>query len=141
MVMLNIEIHIQAINACLKCINNSAILKFNLRNHFLQTIYSTAVIDHKSSSVKKMETYPTLPFVHISIISTFQSSHCPASSERFLQQSSLCLQSSALPIGGCDTAQTGGISSMEIVLFYCATPWHKTPASPGIEEQATFGDT
>lgn len=66
-VMLNLEIHIQAINACLKRINNSVILKFNLENHLLQIIYSTALLDHKPSNVKKMEIWPALPFVHISI--------------------------------------------------------------------------
>lgn len=66
-VMLNIEIHIQAINARFKCINNSIMLKFNLGNHLLQIIYSTALLDHKLSSVKKMEIWPALPFVHISI--------------------------------------------------------------------------
>lgn len=111
-VMLNIEIHIQAINACLKCINNSIMLKFNLGNHLLQIIYSTALLDHKPSSVKKMEIWPALPFVHISITQHAAELTQPSP---FWEQSSLCLQSSDLPSGGCDTAQTGGISRMEML--------------------------
>lgn len=66
-VMLNIDIHIQAINACLKCINNSVIFKFNLGNYLLQIIYSTALLDHKPSSTKNIEIQPTMSFVHITV--------------------------------------------------------------------------
>lgn len=111
--MLNIEIHIQAINACSKCINNSIMLNFNLGNHLLQIIYSTALLDHKPSSVKKMEIGPALPFVHISI-----TQHVPE----------LTLPS---PFSVCKALSShleGGIL-------------HKNPGTPRMEEQAALCGT
>lgn len=125
-VMLNIEIHIQAINARFKCINNSIMLKFNLGNHLLQIIYSTALLDHKLSSVKKMEIWPALPFVHISITQHVLELTVPSPFSAKLWA----------PIWGCDTAQPGGISRVEML-----HPGTKTQALPRMEEQAALCDT